>query len=669
MATRPFSLLALLALVGCPASTPGSSSCVAGTTLDCKCSATEAGIQVCNASGKGYGACDCGGDPTDASDTTDAPDGGGPDTPADDSSSPDSGPPTDASDPPEDTPTTDPGDITPPPECSGDEDCPPATPTCTPQGVCVLCYPGTKFCEGDTSMVCLPDGTGAEVVEDCAASGTACNEVGVCQSACGGFAKLEGTNAGCEFWAVDLRNAQVSTPAKFLDAQNAPFVVVVANTDAEGQAGVTVTSPDGTVQSADIPAGSLATFGIGEAFGLKGSGRTNNGVHIVATKAVVAFQFNPYANEDVFSNDASMLYPAHLQGGEYRVVTLPHQNLGGDADFPGYVAIVGSGEGAVSVTVTVTAPTSGGDDIPALSVGGSHTFTVAPGEVVALESKSGDLSGTKVVAAGPVMVFAGHVAARTDECCSDHLEQQMPPLAAWGKEYAIAQSWERSNNPDHLRIVASEPTQVTIDAFGSPKIVALQAGQVHETIFEGHIAIKADKRVLVAQVLASAEDGTAVGPCNTPADCGGVAYKCEPFGAGAVDVCQMKSCATDAECGPGFSCAASLYGTPGKECKAVGDPAMMIAVPTSRWQDRFVFVTPDKYLFDYVNIVCEAGTTVTLDGETISSWEPLGGGFVVHRTPVSDGVHVIDSSAPCTVTVYGYDNHVSYGYPGGARLL
>ena len=675
--------MALFVVLGA-CSTPGGGSkvCDPGATQECLCPGLLKGVQVCEDNGKSYGECDCTAGPTTGDTTGDVLDS---DTSIDDASGGGSGDDTltagddgttsgtdivtDEGGPTGDGTST--GVDTSGAECEVDLDCPGDKPNCAPQGICIACYPKTHQCEGQKSMVCLDDASGWVLEEDCELSGAACNPLGVCQSACGGFAKLAGTNVGCEFWAVDLRNAQVSTPAKFLDAQNAPFVVVVSNTHQESGADVTVTSPDGTQQSATVAPGGLTTFAIAEDFGLTGSGRFQAGIHVESSQPVAAFQFNPYSNVDVFSNDASTLLPADSQGGAYRVVTLPHANLGGGNVFPGYVAVVGADQGPVEVTISPTTSTSGGDDIPSLSAGNSHTFSLAPGEVVVVESTSGDLSGTLVESAGRIMVYAGHVAARPGgECCSDHLEQQLPPISAWGTEYALVRFWERGKELDYLRIVGSQDgTSVTLTNSGAPQVIGLSAGQVYETQFTGTMHISANQPVLVAQFLAAAQEAVTVGPCNSPADCGGAAYVCEPFSAGgAVDVCLLKACAANADCGPGFACAASLYGEPGKECKPLGDPAMALAVPVGKWQDSFVFVAPDKYLVDYVNIVAESGVNVTLDGNAVDAWQVMDGGFKTHRTLISDGVHTVEASGPATVTVYGYDNDVSYAYPGGARI-
>ncbi len=551
-----------------------------------------------------------------------------------------------------------PGDIGVPSDCGTDSDCPALTPVCA-GGTCYVCHAGTRRCEGDNAMLCADDGGSWQLAEDCGASGTFCNALGVCEEPCGGFGKLSKTNAGCEFWAVDLHNAIESTPAKYLDAQNGQFAIVASNVSDSLTANVTVTRPDGTDQTVSLAPKTLTAFLLAPTWGLEGTQRGMNAFRLTSTAPIVAYQFNPFENEDVFSNDASLLLPVSESGTEFFAVTRAHSKLG-SKEYAGYVVIIGTTGGA-SVTFTPTAPTAAGGDLPALSAGQPHTFTLSEGEVVAFESKSGDLTGSHVTASAPVMVFGGHVAARTGtECCSDHIEHQLPAVSRWGKSFTIGRSVPRGNESDYIRVVASKDgTNVTVD--GTP--VALDAGGWYEKSVDDHAVVTATQPILVAQFLASSFEASSLNMlCDTPADCG-QAYTCE-------FACQLKSCTSNAECGAGHQCAAPLDGTPGKECKAVGDPAMIIAVPQAQWQKDFVFLTPDKYALDYINVVGPAGVTVQLDGQTLAAadWDPTGNGHVVYSGLVSDGVHVLTADSPVSLTVYGYDSAVSYGYAGAMGL-
>lgn len=659
-------LVASFAWIAC-GETSSSGECVPGQSIECACPGGGSGGQACKDDGSGYEPCDCGTsdifqpgdvDPGDASE----------DTPAPSDSRTEDTPPNDTP-PPEDT---DPGL----PTCEKDADCPPELPQCTPQGTCVFCYPGTKMCEGNKLMVCHKFGGSYELLEDCSASqGTCDKDVGVCISPCGGFGKLALTNAGCEFFAVDLRNAKVSTPAKYLNAQDAPFAVIVSNVSQSNPANVTVTAPDGQTWTADVEPMGLSYFLLPTTFGIPGPGRFNSAYRIQSTSSIVAYQFNPLDNVDVFSNDASVLLPVAELGMEYFAMTLEHFSASSQPEhqFPGYITIVGVQPQPTQVTITPTADTEAAGDIPAMTAGMAATVSVGLNEVIQIEEKGGDLTGTRIQSNKPVLVFSGHLAGRPDtECCSDHLEQQLPPVSRWGKEFVLGRSMERGKEKDYVRVLAAlDGTQVQISGSATPGGFSLNRGGFQEVMVDGHIKITADKPVLVAQFLAPSGDVTIQGPCNSAADCG-EAYVCEPFSSSSsVDVCLLKACTSDAECGFGYACNEDLYGGVGKECKPIGDPAMILAVPEEQWQQTFVFLTPNSYLHDYINLVIPEGSAVTLDGTTIPQSELVavpGTTHRLYRAEVTDGVHIIESEEPASLTVYGYDAAVSYGYPGAMGL-
>jgi hypothetical protein len=142
-----------------------------------------------------------------------------------------------------------------------------------------------------------------------------------------------------------------------------------------------------------------------------------------------------------------------------------------------------------------------------------------------------------------------------------------------------------------------------------------------------------------------------------------------------------------------------------------GDPSIITVPPVSQFRKDYIFLTPDKYAFDFVTMVAPVGAHIELDGaplpSTCESTDPAealqsasgeGTQWVVHRcqlsfpevtngtssgglmggsapTPVeifpgeqNDGTHTIVSDREISIIIYGFDRFVSYAYVGGLNL-
>ena len=544
-------------------------------------------------------------------------------------------------------------------------------------GKCGDCPAVAPFCQGYVCTVeeCEPDCADKECGDDgCGGACGFCAGDAVCQDfhclgACD-VSVVQPSNAGCSFWAVDLDNALEGD----YDAQNAQFAIIVSNSPDADQAQVTVTRPDGQKLEAIVEGGGLHKFEVPSNWSLDGTMKGFSAFKIDSSRPISAYQFNPLSNiEEVFSNDASVLFPVSALGTEYRVVTLPQ--LG--EIFRGYLTVVGAADVPVEVTVQVTAATLSGEGIPAGAPGTAFSVTLGPGEVLNVETAAaeGDLSGTLVTATGRIALFGGHEAANvTGACCADHLEQQLPSTDRWGKQFLVAKSWPRWKEKDHVKIVAHESgTTIQLNP-AVASVPTLNAGQHYTFQVDQDVEITAAKPVLVAHFLASSheifglDDPDKFTNCFTDADCP-EEYTCDPFAA----YCMGPNCNTATDCPPGHACQEySDPGYPGNYCDPVGDPTMMLVPPVQQYLDSYVFLVPDAYLEDYMGVVAPLDAQmVALDGESLdmAQFEPIGvSEFGAYREPVDDGPHTIWSDKGIGVMVYGYDNDVSYGYPAGMKL-
>ena len=500
--------------------------------------------------------------------------------------------------------------------------------------------------------------------QNCASLGGECAG-GACTSACGQTGKL--SNEGCDYWVVDMDNKG--------PAADSPYAVIVSNLNTT-PVSVTVTAQSGAAVEATTVASGTVQPGALEIFQLPQQNMGTSGVYwkaarLEATGPIVAYQFNPLENVDVFSNDASLLLPSNTFGQEYIVVSREEIASNEYGSFRGSVSVVASSPDT-EVTILPSAPIKSGFDMPALSVGQSHTTTLQPYQVLNMQSDllGSDLTGTIITSNKPIAVFGGHEAAvGSEQCCADHLEQQLFPVSTWGKTYVASKSSARGIERDYWRMVAAvDGTSITVTPAlpGVPSPITLNRGQFYEFQTDQDFTITSNEPIMVAQTLPSSGEITGPPECTTTSDCA-EGYSCS-FVSPA---CMLDSpyCSTSAQCPDSHSCRCDSLGF--CTCEPVGDPALILSVPVEQYRASYVFLTPTNFVEDYINVIAPSGATVTLDGNSLpaSAFESIGSGtYKVARLPVTDGVHTLQASEPVGVVAYGYDEDVSYGYPAGLSL-
>jgi hypothetical protein len=553
--------------------------------------------------------------------------------------------------------------------------------SCTPPTVCdstlgcVSCFPGTNYCVDNDVHACTDQGQQGGLVESCS-GGTQCVG-GMCKDPCA-EAEANRSYLGCEYYAVDLDNAveviapydaftctllyngkQYTdipvcydgsatagqcdendtcpsgytcqlTPICALDAQRSPFAVVVSNPQSY-PVDVTITNQAGHVQTVSVAAGQVhklypQMMGFADQ-SLNRSGIQPKAYRVTSTAPIVAYQFNPLDNVDVFSNDGSLLIPRATYDTKYYAMTWaglvrrPTTN-----DYNGSVAVV-AWEDGTEVRITPTADVRPEGSFTGITAGTATTFTLNAFDVLNLEGVSGgDLSGTLIESVDGVKtvgVFGSHeavvLANSAGDCCADHIEEQMFPTSTWGTEFAIARSQSRGKGePDQLRIMAqADGTQVSFTpAPASGSCGTLAAGQFCDVKIsvDTVVSANADHPIMIGHYLLSVIDQVGGG---------------------------------------------------------TGDPAMSIAVPIEQYRSTYTFLVPSEYAEQYVSVVAAAGTVVTLDGTDVTGQLQgfAGGTYLAGRLPVQAGQHKIDCPGNgCGIVVYGYDEAVSYMFAGGLDL-
>lgn len=588
------------------------------------------------------------------------------------------------------------------------EDCVSRGQVCAPTLLaCTQCLPDQRSCDGQDVMACAPDGSQRQRVDTCEGDGVACRS-GACAHLCT-EAQRNKSNVGCEYWGVDLDNANINATSNAAAQQ---YAIVVSNPQPDLAAQVVIEQDDGTsgmpsaptlVGEAVIAPGNLRVFKLGprEVDGSPpgefdtgdGTALTRAGFRVRSSVPVVAYQFNPLDNVNVFSNDASLLKPVEAVSyspgrveAQYLVLgwpqTIAHTddpetnfNPADPIDLRAYMTVVGTRDDT-RVRITSSTRVIPGDGIPETPPGGTLEVTLQPFEVLNLETGgfNADFTGSLVEADGPVLVFSGSEASdapyfeRLSDrfCCADHLEEQLDPMRTAGRRFFAPHAPNRSravsqagasligvvDEPEFFRVLAvgEDPIRITTTLPSPDDELTLPGRGAYLDLVAFHdFMLEADGPVMLASVQASQ-------------DAAGV-----------------------------------RRGLPG------GDPSLIIIPPIEQYRSDYVFLTPDKYAFDFVSIVAAPETVVRLDGTEVGEYgcerapadgltpedreSPVPPAWV-YRCQLSfpvvlpeqeppnnvlpgvqnDGVHRIDASDTVLALVYGFDNYVSYGYAAGTQL-
>jgi hypothetical protein len=572
---------------------------------------------------------------------------------------------------------------------------------------CTLCLPEVLFCDGQDVGLCAADGESFEVTETCDPSvGEACRG-GACPHLCS-LASQEKSNVGCEYWAVDLDNAMIDA-ARNAAAQQ--YAVVVSNPQPDVPIEVRIFQDDSTVGSdhieveianAVIAPLNLRVFKLGPRE-VDGSppGSFNTGTHTAITRhaykvvsdfPIIATQFNPLENVSVFSNDASLLKPREaldfgtqgtvlsyvVAGWPQTIAVTDNPNTNFSSQNPtnlrAFLTIVGTSDDT-NVIVRPTTRILGGPGVLETFPGTALNLTVHAYEVVNLEtpdmnSFDADFTGTIIEADKPVAVFTGGEASDAPDfdtlaqrrCCADHLEEQLDPVRTAGKLFALAHTPSRTSavlaaggvlgvapEPDYFRFVSTTPEAATIVTTLPPpddQFKLYGIGDFYQVTTFDDFTAESDQPIHVVQVMASQD------AANVP------------------------------------------RGYPG------GDPSLVVVPPREQFRPDYVFLTPDKYAFDFIMVVAPPEASLFLDGAPLDgqsceivptdglSAEQRGEApieLISYRCQLSfatvhpdtgavtpglqnDGVHRLVADVPVGLTVWGFDAFVSYAYAGGTEL-
>lgn len=587
------------------------------------------------------------------------------------------------------------------------DDCSVKSMVCAPTLLkCTPCLPSSMGCKGHDVISCSADGQIATLIETCDVKADIACRGGSCQHLCS-LAATERSNVGCEYWAVDLDNAMIDATSNAAAQQ---FAVVVSNPQPDVPVRVRISQDNGLpgdppapieIADATIAPLNLQVFKLGPRE-VDGSpeGEYNTGTHTALTRhaykittnfPVVAYQFNPLENVNVFSNDASLLKPREafsyegdslrkayvVAGWPQTIAATDNPNTNFNPLYPihlrAFLTIVGTQEDT-TVRVTTNAAVVGGGPVAETPAHGTIEVKLGAYDVLNLETGdfNADFTGSVVEADGPIAVFTGSEASDAPHfeklsqrrCCADHLEDQLDPVRTAGKKFAIPHTPSRTRTVIEAGAITSivpEPDYVRF-------VAASNKGAIIKT------TLPAPDDVFELKYLGDFYEITAIRDF--------MAESSEPVIAMQVMASQ--------------DAAGIKRGLPG------GDPSIVIVPPQEQFRPDYVFLTPDKYAFDFVSVVAPITTVVALDGTPLgpdNCWITPADGltdeergspippYLVYTCQLSfatinplpdppaispglqnDGVHRLVAGEPVGVIVTGFDAYVSYAYAGGTEL-
>jgi hypothetical protein len=489
---------------------------------------------------------------------------------------------------------------------------------------------------------------------------------------------------GCDYWPTVAANNVWSV---------FDYTVVVANTQGT-TANVTVTGPGGVNQMVSVAPDQLTKIYLPWVTELKGPDGDNCGsivpmtasvtapnaaYHLVSTVPVTVYQFNALeyvgmggppgkdwstcpgntvCAQDAmaigcysFTNDASLLLPSTAMTGNYRVAGEHGWTVAKEGS---YVVITATQDSTdVTVTLSTTASVLAGPGIAATGPGGSLSFGLEAGDVVELlgaPSDASDMSGSLVQANKPIQVLTGMqcadepiyagVPASAPAC--DHLESSVLPAETLGKDYVVTVP-----TSPHGAVIGTkvrffgnvDGTTLTYSPAAPPGCpTSLNAGQV-------------------AECTGTASCPYSTGLSTATANCVTQSFEVTGNNAFAVTTLMLGGSITDPMAAVGMQ---------------LGDPSMSPMVTTQQYRTRYIFLAPTDYTESYADVVAPPGTTLMLDGTTVSApTTAVNSSYSVSRILLgsgNDGAHVLTGTMPFGVQVIGYGNYTSYQYPAGLDL-
>jgi hypothetical protein len=538
--------------------------------------------------------------------------------------------------------------------------------TCKDGLGCVQCVPNSGVCSFNLAKVCDATGSwGGTFV--CEGPGMSCQPDG-CKGPCSPTS-LGMSYQGCDFWPTVTANDVWSDRT---NGNGFHFGVLLGNVSAD-KATVKITGPL-VDQSIVIAPGEVSAVPLPWVPELKGAdwsmpylpssptqnvNKVGSAYRLRSNVPIIAYQFNPLegkiagatgcpvlpgeSNECYsYSNDASLLIPAHALSSSY-VVTGYHAwhrdpfpvNGSGKLNMGDFIAVTAMQTNTeVTVALRPNQSVLASSTFPRFTTGGTTTFWMGQGQVLELftpgASDSDTFSGTEISTKNnkAIQVLSGVACASIPEDVSPcgHIEDPVLPLETLGKDYVVP---------------------VLLGSNGMPAAHTIRVQSI--------------------------SDNTAL--TFEPASFNGVTLN-------RGEVLEIPKVTVDVRIASTTPCAVTQYlngrgdfTKAGFDPQNVGGPSQMSVVPSAQFRTDYSFVASPYYDLNFVAVIAPTGASVSLDQQPIAPdqfFTAVGasGMSVARSLPLlqNNRVHVIHADKPVGILVYGYNSYSSYTYAGGLDL-
>ena len=366
--------------------------------------------------------------------------------------------------------------------------------------------------------------------------------------------------------------------------------------------------------------------------------------HIKAQgEATIAVYASNYA---VGSVDAFAVLPLHLYSiPEYIYYAV---STGSSTGTSVGTTLLVSGANDTEVTIFPTTNISlpsiltGLDSDMTLQPGQNHTITLQYMQTFLVESMAGeaDMSGTKFVSSKPLSVITGHQCGNVpiSEGFCDHIAQQVPPTAAWGRTY-MALPFAKRTTGAVFKIVASEDLTVNVTCGNTSEVGGLENS-----------------------TLEMVQDQVTALSTNSSTWCS--------FSASSPILVTQLSMGGQEE---GFGDPLSLRVVPLEQYMHKADESIVVVVPPSPYIDE------DDESETIISVFVKSYTNgnVTFDDVKItdSQWIPIHSrnnliGYGAMITDISTSSHTVTaaSGVSLAVSTYGFSSIDAFGYPVTTNL-